>query len=103
MVVWSEPARNDLKQIYTYISQESSFYAEKVILTLIEKSEILINFPEMGRIVPEIMNNSIRELIVYSYRMIYEISGTDITVHTVIHAKRDFNEVFHNTGEHEDK
>ena len=99
MVVWSEPARNDLKQIYTYISQESSFYAEKVILTLIEKSEILINFPEIGRIVPEIMNSSIRELIVYSYRMIYEISGTDITVHTVIHAKRDFNEAFHNSGE----
>jgi toxin ParE1/3/4 len=94
MVIWSLPAKNDLKQIQKYIAQDSTYYAQKVILTLIEKSEVLYKFPEMGRYVPELQDDYIRELIVYSYRIIYEIVKNDIVIHAVIHAKRDFDTVF---------
>lgn len=94
MVIWSMPAKKDLKQIQDYISQDSSYFAEKVISTLIEKSENLYKFPEMGRIVPELQDEHIRELIVYSYRMIYEILKSDIVIHAVIHGKRDFDSAF---------
>ena len=72
MVIWSEPAKDDLKQIHEFIARESVYYAEKVISTLITKSEPLNEFPGMGRVVPELMDKSIRELLVYSYRLIYE-------------------------------
>jgi len=54
LVRWSKPARLDLKQIYDYIARDSKFYAKKVSLEIVAKSEELNSFPEIGRIVPEI-------------------------------------------------
>jgi toxin ParE1/3/4 len=94
MVVWSEPAKEDLKIIHDYIYHDSPFYAQQVITNIIEKTETLINFPETGRIVPEINNSNTREIFIYSYRIIYEIINNDIIIHAVIHGKRDFNKAF---------
>jgi toxin ParE1/3/4 len=93
MVRWSAPARDDLKQIHDYIAKDSKYYARKVIQEIIAKTEKLIKHPEIGRIVPEVSNQNIRELIVYSYRLVYEISesGGNIEILAVIHGKRDFN------------
>jgi plasmid stabilization system protein ParE len=45
----------------------------------------------MGRVVPEINNDSIRELLVYSYRLVYQISqDNEIQVLTLFHSKRRF-------------
>ena len=48
----------------------------------------------MGRVVPEISNPSIRELLVYSYRLIYEISPNGIEILAIIHGKQNFEETF---------
>jgi len=94
VVKWTRPARLDLKQIRDYIARDSKFYAEKVSLEIVEKSEILNSFPEVGRIVPEIGDPNIRELFIYSYRLIYEILPTRIEILALIHAKRDFLKQF---------
>ena len=91
MVKWSAPARNDLKQIHDYITKDSKYYARRVILEIIAKTEKLIEHPEIGRIVPEVSDQNVRELIVYSYRLVYEISAGRIQILAVIHGKRDFN------------
>jgi addiction module RelE/StbE family toxin len=91
MVKWSAPARNDLKQIHDYITKDSKYYARRVIQEIIEKTEKLIEHPEIGRIVPEVSDQNVRELIVYSYRLVYEISAGRIQILAVIHGKRDFN------------
>lgn len=69
MVKWSVPAKNDLKQIHDYIALDSKYYAQNVIQEIIAKTETLTEFPEIGRNVPEISDQNIRELIVYSYRL----------------------------------
>ncbi len=97
MVIWTEPAKEDLKQIYKYIFESSPYYAEKVRMTIIEKTEGIDSFPRMGRVVPELMDENVREIFVYSYRIIYEILPDMITINTVIHGKRDFNEAVHFT------
>ncbi len=91
MVIWSIPAKQDLKKIYDYIARDSKYYAEKVSQDILERSEKLNEFPEIGRIVPEIGEVNIREVIVYSYRLIYEISSDKIEVLALIHCKRDFS------------
>ncbi len=78
MVKWSVPAKNDLKQIHDYIAKDSKYYAQNVVQEIVTKSEKLTDFPEIGRAVPEISDQNIRELIVYSYRLIYGISETGI-------------------------
>ena len=90
MVKWSVPARNDLKQIHDYIAKDSKYYARKVIQEIIAKTETLTELPEIGRMVPEISDQNVRELIVYSYRLIYEISAAGIEILAIIHGRRDF-------------
>ena len=48
-------------------------------------------FPQMGRIVPEMDDSKVREVFIYSYRLIYQISQSNIEILAVIHAKRDFS------------
>lgn len=91
MVIWSIPAKQDLKKIYDYIARDSKYYAEKVSQDILERSVKLNEFPEIGRIVPEIGEVNIREVIVYSYRLIYEISSDKIEVLALIHCKQDFS------------
>ena len=90
MVKWSLPAKRDLKQIHDHIATESRYYAKKVAQTIVEKTEDLVSFPERGRIVPEIGDAGVREIFVYSYRLIYEITPGGIEILGVIHGKRDF-------------
>ena len=93
MVEWTDPAKQDLKSIHDYISRDSRLYAKKVSFEIIEKTEKLNIFPEIGRIVPEIGDPKIRELIIYSYRLIYEIYTDKIEILALIHGKRDLSKI----------
>jgi hypothetical protein len=39
MVIWSKPAKRDLRNIHDHIASNSKFYAKKVVQDIIEKSE----------------------------------------------------------------
>ncbi|MDP2208436.1 MAG: type II toxin-antitoxin system RelE/ParE family toxin [Bacteroidota bacterium] len=91
MVKWSIPAKNDLRQIHDFIAKDSKYYAKKVTTEIIERAERLSLFPSMGRIVPEMNETNIRELIIYSYRLIYEISGEEIEILALLHCKKEFH------------
>ena len=61
-----------------------------------ENVESLQNHPKSGRIVPELERQSItkyRELIQEYYRIVYEISGNKVIVHTIIDGRRNFEEI----------
>lgn len=90
MVKWTTAAKLDLKSIHDYIARDSKFYAQKVSQDIIEKTAILGKLPEIGRIVPELDNHNIRELFIHSYRLIYEVSPTDIMILALIHGRRNF-------------
>ena len=90
MVRWSAPARNDLRQIYDYIARDSRYYARVVIDKIVTSTEKLERFPDIGRVVPEIGDDNVKELFVYSYRILYEITPDRIEVLAIVHGKRDF-------------
>jgi len=90
VVIWTLPAKHDLKKIYDYIAEDSKYYALKVSQEFVVKSEALLDFPEMGRVVPEIEDPNIRELIIYSYRLIYEVSSSRVEILAIIHSKQNF-------------
>jgi len=91
LVKWSKPAKKALRQIYYFISEDSKYYAKKVVEKIVSESERLEMFPKSGRVVPEIGDNKIRELIIYSYRLIYEEADKKVNVLTLIHGKRLMN------------
>ncbi len=89
MVIWSEPAKADLRSIHDFIAHDSNHYAKKVTQDIAEKTDILDELPRVGRRVPELGNEDIQELSLYSYRILYEIKGQDIFVLAVIHKRRE--------------
>ncbi|MBN2498364.1 MAG: type II toxin-antitoxin system RelE/ParE family toxin [Deltaproteobacteria bacterium] len=93
MVKWSAAARRDLKEIHAYIARDSRYYAKKVVEAIVDKSCEIEPFSERGRAVLELEEQSIRELLVYSYRLIYEIADEDIIVLAVIHGRRKLPEM----------
>ena len=54
-----------------------------------EKTDALDELPRKGRRVPELNEDTVRELGLYSYRILYEIKSNDlIEVLAVIHKRR---------------
>lgn len=89
-VVWSETAINDLDGIVSYIGQSSARYAAVVVSRLILATGRLADFPESGRIVPELGDDAVREVIHGPYRIIYETRLGVVEVVTVFRASRMF-------------
>ena len=50
--------------------------------------EALKDFTELGRVVPETNNINIREIFIYSYRLIYKINENTILFVAIVHGKR---------------
>ncbi len=82
-VIWAVSALADLEQIVRYIAVEDPSSARRLGLTLINRAEELASFPRKGRIVPEKGEETLREIIVVPYRMVYEVSEADHTVHVL--------------------
>ena len=51
--------------------------------------ERLSRHPKLGRVVPEYEDETIRELIVGNYRVVYRLRGQRIGIIAVVHASRD--------------
>ncbi len=92
-VVWSPEAIEDLQSVAEYIERDSEFYARAVVIKILDVSQGINHFPLRGRIVPEIEDKKIRELFVYSYRVIYQIKESQILIVAVIHDKRLFDSI----------
>jgi plasmid stabilization system protein ParE len=89
MVKWTDHAKAQLRDIHAYIGRDSALYAKRVAEALVNKTIILNGLPRTGRIVPELNEETVRELSLYSYRILYEIKPTHIEVLAVIHKRRD--------------
>jgi toxin ParE1/3/4 len=72
-LIWSPASRDDLLDIVTFISRDSRQRAETFGYRLIAETDKLQNFPEIGRVVPEYRDLTIREIIVRAYRIVYRV------------------------------
>lgn len=88
MVKWTEHAKTQLRHIHSYIAQDSALYAQRVTQAIINKSLSIDGFPRTGKIVSELKNEAIREVSLYSYRILYEIKPDQIEVLAIIHKRR---------------
>ena len=87
-VAWSAEARADLRRIAEFVAQDSPTYASTIVDVVLARVARLAEFPRMGRVVPELEDESFRELLVYSYRVMYRVDADSVIIAAVIHAKR---------------
>lgn len=72
-VVWSPSARLDLKEVVKYIATEDSTAAKRIGHSLIDVTKTLSRFPRKGRVVPEFGIDSMREIHLKPYRIVYRV------------------------------
>jgi len=80
----------DLQEIVEYIAEEDPNTAERIGMALIQASKSLTKFPRKGRVVPEFEINSLREILLTPYRIIYRIRDESgcIEIVRIWHAAR---------------
>ena len=79
-VVWAEPALQGLDAIAEYIALDNPMAASRLVQRVFEKTERLADFPQSGRIPPELPNSVYRELVVPPCRIFYRDDESDVLV-----------------------
>ena len=86
-VEWSDTALDRVSEIGLYIAQDDRDAAIRWTVELFDAVEQLAEFPESGRIVPELATHDARELIFGAYRVFYRV-GAIVEVLTVRHGSQ---------------
>lgn len=86
----SRQAALDIEEITGYIAQHSINNAIKFADELMDICRSISDFPEKGRIVPEVGHPLIREIIYKNYRIVYTIRERKIFILQVFNAARLF-------------
>ncbi len=89
----TEQAQNELDAIIAYYEQVGAVdFAEVLEDNLIARLRRPERFPRKGRIVPEIGDEAIREVIYRNYRIVYVVDQDEeeVDVLTIFHASKQF-------------
>jgi len=88
-IVWTVRSYEHLHEIGEYIAKDSPFQAKRVIQSIIKAIKRIESNIRIGHIIPEIQNDSYRELRVFSYRILYKIiTENKIAIIGIVHSKR---------------
>lgn len=87
-IIWAPQAIEDIEAIRTFVARDSAHYADLLVERIIEAVDRLEIFPRSGRLVPEIRDESLREVVYENYRIVYRVKSDTIEVLTVFHGAR---------------
>jgi plasmid stabilization system protein ParE len=90
-VVWALRARRAVDDALTYIADDLPQAGADLAARVIERAEGLATLSERGRIVPELADPSLRELIVVApYRLLCEVHRSEVWIVGFLHGRQDF-------------
>lgn len=87
-LIWTNEAKEEVLDIYWRLLDESAAYADDWSEEVRAKTELLVQFPEMGRMVPDKELRFLREVFVGKYRIIYSYLSGTINILAVRHMSR---------------
>lgn len=88
-ISFSKSAIEDLKSIKKYyLEQGVSQLGQEFVASIVEHVETLSSHPDIGRVVPEFDDETIRELIHSPYRVVYLRESKSIKVIRVWRSER---------------
>jgi plasmid stabilization system protein ParE len=87
-VTWLPEAIRTLDMIRLFIQRDSEIYADLVNEQISRAAQVLADFPESGRIVPEFGRRDVRELIVRRYRLVYRLRNDNVEIVAVLDRAR---------------
>lgn len=89
-LIWSPLAIEDVEAIRAYVARDSQDSADLLVERLVAVVERLETHPLSGRVVPEVGDEALREVIHGNYRIVYRVRVDLVEVVTVFHGARLF-------------
>ncbi len=91
-IIWTEPALSDIDDIADYIALDNFPAARKLVRQIFSAVERLEQFPESGRIPPELTGSLCREIVIEPCRVFYrhEKSKDEAYILYVMRSERQF-------------
>ncbi|MBI2917714.1 MAG: type II toxin-antitoxin system RelE/ParE family toxin [Chloroflexi bacterium] len=89
-VIWAPSAVQDVEAIREYVGRDSPHYADLVVERIVATVGRLEDNPRSGRIVPELGDESVREVIHGNYRIVYRLRHDVVEIAAVFHGARLF-------------
>jgi toxin ParE1/3/4 len=89
-LIWTPGAVRDLERIHAYIAADTPRYADVVAARIVEAFDRLADFPQSGRVVPELGRGDVRELIHRAYRLVYQLRDDRAEILAIHHGARRF-------------
>lgn len=89
IVEWTEPARDDLHNVFDFVAFDNPTAATRLIEKMLSLAEALSQFPNLGR---EGQKKSTRELVIAGtpYFLSYRITEKKVQILAVIHGARQW-------------
>lgn len=87
-VIWAPQAIADVEAIRTYVARDSAHYADLLVERIVAAVGRLETFPRSGRVVPEVGDEALREVVYGNYRIVYRVKSEAIEILTVFHGAR---------------
>jgi len=78
-----------LDDAVSYVAQDSHPAAQRLLIKALDAAASLDAFGERGRIVPELNQPNVRQLLVQRYRLFYDVTPTEIQILAFVHGARD--------------
>jgi toxin ParE1/3/4 len=79
-LIWTAPALENLDDIAEYIALHNLTAAKKLVKTVFQQVDRLVDFPESGRKPPELETFNYREVLVNPCRIFYRIDNDRVYV-----------------------
>lgn len=91
-IAWTEEADLWLRDIHDHIAADSPTAAQRVVLGIYERAQVLRRFPEIGYRYREEQDDDVRILLYGHYRIAYRIkSSSNIDILGVFHGALDID------------
>ncbi|MBU1308992.1 MAG: type II toxin-antitoxin system RelE/ParE family toxin [Gammaproteobacteria bacterium] len=87
-VIWTEPAVQELDAIAEYIALDNPAAASNLVKDIFDKTGRLENFPQSGRIAPELPDSVYRELVIPPCRIFYRQEQQQVFILYVMREER---------------
>jgi toxin ParE1/3/4 len=91
-LVWSPLADAQVDEAVAYIAADDPATALAWLERMLERVRSLADYPDSGRVVPELQREDVRELIIPPYRVMYRRTADAVEIAAIRHGARHFDE-----------
>ncbi len=96
-IIWAASAAEDLREVIAWLLERDAAGAARSLLANVdEEIRRLEQFPESGRVVPELGRENItqyREVVIDSWRALYTVTAENIIILAFIDSRRNIDDI----------